>query len=119
MTNELETLLFKHPNNKMLRITAIILRFIAKCRGNKTQEPLLTSEEIQVAEIHWIKKAQESKMPESNIELKKDEKGVWRCNGRIPGYKPILIPRSHQLVKLIIQQSHKKTLHGGSINDHV
>ena len=43
--NELEILLFKYPYNKMLRTTAIILRFRAKCRGNKTQEHLLTSEE--------------------------------------------------------------------------
>ena len=49
----------------------------------------MTFEEIHVAETYWIKKAQVSEVHDSNIELKEDDKGVWRCNGRIPGYKPI------------------------------
>jgi len=73
-----------------------------KCRGNNTQEHLFTLEEIQVAETH-----------DSSMEIKDDEKGVLRCNGRIPGYKPIFLPRSHHLAKLIIEQSHKKTLPEG------
>ena len=36
------------------------MRFIAKCRGDETREAMLTSEETESVELHWIRKAQQS-----------------------------------------------------------
>ena len=111
--NQLSRLLEKFSYWKTLRITALMMRFEARCEGRRIQEPILTSEEIDSAETYWLKKAQGSEELKSNIDLKTDENGVWRCNGRIPGYNPIFLPKNSRLVASLIGQSHKKTLHGG------
>eukprot|EP00794_Sanderia_malayensis_P001858 gene1858-2096_t len=74
---------------------------------------MLTPEEIDLAETNWLKNTQESEELKSDIDLKMDDNGVWRCSGRIPGYNPIFLPKSSRLVASLIQQSHEKTLHGG------
>ncbi|XP_065051285.1 uncharacterized protein LOC135680959 [Rhopilema esculentum] len=89
------------------------MRFIAKCRGRRIQEPMLTAEEINSADTYWMKRSQASEELKSDIALEIDESGVWRCNGRIPGYNPIFLPKNNRLVASLIQQSHEKTLHGG------
>lgn len=110
--NRITELLDKFSYWKTLRVTAFVMKFIAKCQG-KRKEPILTTEEIAEAEVYWIKKAQQSEDLKSNIDLKKDENGVWRCYGKVPGYNPIFLPRNNKLVISVIEQSHKKTLHGG------
>ena len=92
---------------------AFVIRFIAKYRGRRIQEPMLTLEEINSAETYWLKKTQASEELKSDITLKMDEKGVWRCSGRIPGYNPIFLPKNSRLAASLIQQSHEKMLHGG------
>ena len=111
--DHLSTLLEKFSYWKTLRITAFMMRFVARCRGRRTQEPMLTSEEIDSAETYWLRKTQSSEELKSDIDLKMDENGLWRCSGRIPGYNPIFLPKNSRLVALLIQQSHEKTLHGG------
>ena len=68
--DQLEMLLEKFLYWKMVRITAFVMRFIAKCRGDKMQDVMLTSEEIESAELHWIRKAQQSEELKSQIDLK-------------------------------------------------
>ena len=111
--DHLGTLLEKCSYWKTLRITAFVMRFIAKCRGRRIQEPMLTAEEINSADTYWMKRSQASEELKSDIALEIDESGVWRCNGRIPGYNPIFLPKNNRLVASLIQQSHEKTLHGG------
>ena len=49
---------------RLLRVTALVLKFVkllkAKCRGNKEEKPELTSEDIEEAELYWIKEVQQS-----------------------------------------------------------
>ena len=111
--DQLGTLLEKFSYWKTLRITAFVMRFISRCRGRRIQEPVLTLEEIDSAETYWLKRAQASEELKSDIALKMDEKGVWRCSGRVPRYNPIFLPKNSRLVASLIQQSHEKTLHGG------
>ena len=111
--DQLEMLLEKFLYWKMVRITAFVMRFIAKCRGDETREAMLTSEETESAELHWRRKAQQSEELKSKTDLKRDANGIWRCDGRVPGYNPIFLPRKHKLVQALIEHSHRRTLHGG------
>ena len=112
--NSLETLLLKHPYNKMLRITAYIMQFIRRCQRNEiASDNFITVEEIETAETVWIKRAQEQIEETKDCHLTKDECGVMRYNGRIPSYHPIWLPRNHKLTELIIAANHKKVLHNG------
>ena len=111
--DQLGMLLEKFLYWKLVRITAFVMRFIAKYRGDKTQEVMLTSEETESAELHWIRKAQQSEVLKSQIDLKRDANGIWRCEGRVAGYNPIFLPRKHKLVDSLIEQCHRRTLHEG------
>ena len=115
--DQLGTLLEKFSYWKTLRIMAFVMRFIAKCRGRRIQEPMLPLEEIDAAETYWLKNTQASEELKSDIALKMEEKGMWRWSERIPGYNPIFLPKNSRLVASLIQQSHEKTLHRGSFND--
>jgi len=49
-----------------------------------------------------------------------DEKGVWRCEGRLSNANlpyavknPILLPRDHPLAALIVRESHEHVFHNG------
>ncbi|XP_065052545.1 uncharacterized protein LOC135681850 [Rhopilema esculentum] len=114
-TNHLETLLLKHPYNKMLRITAYIMRFIRRCQKNEVvaKDNIITVEEIETAETFWIKRAQEQIGETKHCQLTEDECELMRYNGRIPNYNPIWLPRNHKLTDLIIAANHRKVLHNG------
>ena len=74
----------------------------------------MTTEEIERAEQFWIKLAQKDinmEVEQNNLE-KRD--GIYYIVGRILGYHPIFIPRTHLLAKSLVISAHKKTLHGGA-----
>lgn len=56
---------------------------------------------------------QENQQLTSDMELRKDNMGGWRCFGRVPGYNPAFIPKDSNLATRIIEHYHKPTLHGG------
>ena len=112
--NDLDRMLTKYSYWKLIRITAYVLRFVEHCRKKTKVTCLaLTNQETDEAEKLWIRRAQTTGNLTTTIDLKKGEDGILRCDGRIPNYNPIFLPRSHQLVKLIIQACHRKMLHGG------
>ena len=111
--NQMRDLLEKHTLWKTLQITAFIQRFVNNTRRKEKQTKMLTTEEIESAERFWIKEAQQDDEMQSDVPLKKDQLGIWRCEGRVPNYHPIFLPRNHTLVKLLIEQSHRRMLHGG------
>ena len=52
--------------------------------------------------------------------LFQDEKGVWRCGGRLANTEllysvkyPILLPRSHPLTSLVVRRAHERVFHNG------
>ena len=98
---------------KTLRITAYMRRFVNNCRGKEKQSGLLTTKEIEAAEKMWIKRVQQSEPLKCDVDLKQDSAGIWRCNGTVPDYNPIFLPRSHRYTTLLIQQYHRRLLHGG------
>ena len=71
LSNKLEVLLEKFTWWKILRITAFVMRFIANCRGKPKQKCTLTSEEIEAAEIYWIKEAQQSEHLQCEIDCQR------------------------------------------------
>ena len=107
--NALNKLLEK-PYHKMLRITAYIYRFVRREHNKET----LNACEIQNAEKFWIKEAQKEIDFEKEANLLQSDDGMYKITGRIQGYNPILIPRSHPLAKSLVCNAHRKTLHGGA-----
>ena len=97
-----------------LRISYFIKRFIYNCcNRDKIVEPIKTEEMVE-AELANIKLLQEAVVIKSDVELKQDEKQLWRCHGRISGYNPIFVPKALQLTLRIIEHHHTKTLYGGA-----
>eukprot|EP00794_Sanderia_malayensis_P012960 gene12960-14290_t len=56
--------------------------------------------------------AQETQDKTCSFDLKQDQTGVWRCEGRVPGYNPIYISRHQLLATRIVEHYHRLTLHG-------
>ena len=98
---------------KLLRVTALVKRFADNCRGKEKRKGPITTEEISSAENIWLRFAQENQELNSPMELRKDDMGVWRCFGRVPGYHPAFLPRKSLLSTRIIQHCHKATVHRG------
>ena len=97
---------------KLLRITAIVRRFIGNCKKKKKRKGPPTTEETHAAEKYWIHQAQASQDVKADVALKKDEDRISRCVGRVKDYNPIFLPRSCKLAFLIVKQLHEQTTHG-------
>ena len=112
--NDFESMLQKHSHWKVMRITAYVMRFLRHCRKEgKAENNIITAKEIEAAENFWIRKAQETIGETKDFQLKRDDEGILLCDSRIPNYNPILLPRAHQLTKLIVNASHRRVLHYG------
>ena len=102
-----------HPYTRLLRITTFIRRFVGNCSQKTCTQGPLTSEEIQQAEMVWIRLTQSTINSDNDFQLKKDNSVIFRCYGRVSYYHPIFIPKDHPLAKQIVEVYHKATLHGG------
>lgn len=127
---------------KIVRVTAIIARFVHNCRQkdkkNRRSGHALTAADTADAVNYWTKcaqgpiyhaeieclRAKDTQLPgKSKIAALKpflDEKGVLRVGGRIGkspydfGRKhPIIIPPRSRLSYLMLAQAHTDTFHGG------
>lgn len=109
--------------NKLLHVTAYVLRFIRNCRNPTKREvgEQLNVEEIRTALTLWRKEAQ-LHLQENNESLSvfEDEDGVLRCKGRIQNSTlpysikfPVLLPRKHHFTELVILHSHGTVKHNG------
>ncbi|XP_068712813.1 uncharacterized protein [Montipora foliosa] len=117
---------------RLLRVTALVLKFVRTMRSSLKKDIPSPSEsaaqDIMVdAETIWIKEVQKSlsKNPKFEIWRKQfgiftDSQGIMRCNGRLskadlpPSIKhPILLDKGHHITSLIVQDSHKRVMHGG------
>ncbi|XP_065668049.1 uncharacterized protein LOC136088288 [Hydra vulgaris] len=106
-------ILSKHKYWKIIRISSFIKKFIYNCRNEEKITGPLNAEEMIEAELVNLKLLQEAVAIKSNVELKQDEKQLWRCHGKVSGYNPIFVPKGFQLTLKIIEYHHAKTLHGG------
>ena len=114
---------------RLLRVTVLVLRFVRnlqpKMRKEETVTGYVTLEEIQDAEIAWVKSTQikfegNSKQLNNTLGLFLDERGVIVCKGRMEKadltpnqIHPILIPGDTHFAWLLIVDAHIETRHGG------
>jgi hypothetical protein len=126
---------------RLTHVKARVIRFVDNCRlpPELRRRGGLQPDEIQDAEIYYIRRAQKEAFPDEVkliavnkglpgnsklLPLKPfiDEEGIIRCNGRIQHAEflpfdtrnPVILPRSHAVTKLIVKQSHERMSHGGT-----
>ncbi|XP_065054025.1 uncharacterized protein LOC135682870 [Rhopilema esculentum] len=117
---------------RLLRVTAYILRFIKNLKSKLNQDSIETKQMLSLDEIEkarelWINEVQSYIPQETDFEkssnllgLFYDDKGIIRCKGRIENadlpYEtrfPILLPRKHHFTDLVIWESHIIVKHNG------
>lgn len=128
-----------HDLTRLIRITALCKRFILRLQkkaANTKTEPI-TVQELYDAKFYWVKLTQQSAFKQEIKQLSRgehlansnplvrltpfiDSQGILRVGGRLEssnlsfGAKhPAILPRDTPLTKMIIDQAHRKTLHGG------
>ena len=112
--------------SKLLRTTAQVLRAVERFK-QLCSDSTVTITHITKAEFMWVRDAQRSVTESKNFgshkqqfNLFKDDHGVWRCKGRLSNLEapyevknPVLLPRDHQLTKLIVLEAHERVCHSG------
>ncbi|XP_043276054.1 uncharacterized protein [Venturia canescens] len=123
--------------SKLIRVTALCSKVISRLR-RQTDSPLISRDDMEAAKVFWIKATQaayfshELRSLKSNIPLQRthvfsrltaflDHEGVIRVGGRLnlstlsPETKhPAILPRHSRLSTLVIDNSHRRTLHEGT-----
>ena len=113
-----DNLLDKHDYWRFIRITTWVKRFITKCKGKTKLSGPLAIEETNKSIKIIIKRIQKQcstreKFLTETLNLQENTDGILECRGRMIGDYPIHLPRSSSLSEKIVQEAHKKTLHGG------
>ncbi|XP_064475231.1 uncharacterized protein LOC135389144 [Ornithodoros turicata] len=122
--------------NRLHRVTAWIKRFCGNCKGASIDGPL-SMEEIENAKNYWLRHVQVTAFPEEYQTLKAakslkrrhfmqkyrpflDENGIMRVEGRLQMANltfdekhPIIMPRDAHYVSLLVEQAHRRVMHGG------
>ena len=122
--------------SKLLRVTALVLRFVAKLKKDHRKPNEITPSDLQIAETLWIKGVQQQEYEREyralrdqnkklgplvkQLKLFVDENNIIRCGGRLHNAPinydtkfPILLPAYHRFSYLIIRAEHFKLLHSG------
>ena len=70
---------------------------------------------MEMIKIYQNKYEDEAKFiqTEQQLNLKKNENGIYECHGRIIGHYPIFILKSTLMVEKLVEKVHYQTLHGG------
>jgi hypothetical protein len=122
---------------KLLRITALVMRFVRNARVKDRDDGLITAKEITNAEQTWISNIQHHAYQKEITSLQKEEKnndnsqlarqlclfldsdGLLKVGGRLHNAPldyaskfPILIPAGH-FTKLLILAAHENVCHAG------
>ncbi|XP_077508788.1 uncharacterized protein LOC144120265 [Amblyomma americanum] len=122
---------------RLIRVTAWVLRFVSRMRRRNDEVGALTAEELDQAEIFWIRNEQREGFhrelksahnqqafpvdsPLRNASLMVDDKGILRIDGQLQrshldydAKHPVVIPKQSHLSKLLALYCHRKVLHGG------
>ena len=114
---------------KLIRVTAYVMRFIAKTRKCSIQNGCLTSEELKGAERMWLHSVQRNSYVDvfqaissdtrNNLQkqlgLYIDEQGLLRCKGRLDNSdltegarRPVLLPNMEHFTHHIIEKRTNK-----------
>lgn len=121
----------------VLRITAWVKRFVTNTRSSQKVQGELTAEEIDVAEMYWVKMTQEScfgaeiSQLRSNQNVKRDSKikdlkpfldegGLICVGGRLQNsdftfreQHPWVLPTNHRYSELLVHYGHERVMHSG------
>ena len=113
--------------SRLIRVTALVLKFICKVKRSMETQPDLNMQEVIAAEHLWYKemqmkldKKEKSSIVWEQLGVFKDADGVLRCKGRIQNCSlsysakfPVLLPRKQYFTQLVIRQSHENAKHNG------
>lgn len=124
---------------RLIRVTSYCLRIVKRRSPNAVKTTWLTPDELQAAQLIWIKHSQSTAFAEELSNLKAhgevnkksqlrvlhpfiDSFGIIRVGGRLDKAKhiyynekhPAILPKRGKLTELIINRAHLETLHGGT-----
>jgi hypothetical protein len=113
--------------SRLMGVTVQVLRAAKRFKGiQESDSSMFCTMERQEAETLWIQDAQnllygkDMKTLAKQFNLFQDEKGVWRCAGRLSNAElpyavkyPILLPRGHPLTALVVKEAHERVCHDG------
>ncbi|XP_011312921.1 uncharacterized protein [Fopius arisanus] len=138
--NALAELLDRYSTlSKVLQVSATINRAINRFSRQPTPHtPALTPDELDKARLFWVRLTQKQFFASAIRSLRRDhqlptghqltkmtpfldELGIMRVGGRLRNAEldadeihPIILPRQSRLTTLIIDEAHRRTLHGGT-----
>ena len=126
---------------RFTRVHAWVRRFVDNCRGHARLNGELKPSEIEDTEVQVIKSAQREAFPEEYLALQRrkellknskllafrprlDEEGQMRCDSQLKYAEflshdarfPIILPRKHQVTKLIVKYFHEEGNHASGTN---
>ena len=116
--------------SRLLRVSAWIMRFLKNSqstrKGTIRNQGILQRDEIAEAERMWIEASQDELKRGKNYNetVRKlnlvDLDGLLKCYGRLENsdldlasQQPIILPKDHRLTRLVIEECHHRTQHGG------
>lgn len=107
--------------SKLIRVTALVLKFIKRVRRSPGTCPDIAMDEVNAAKILWYKhlqtKLEEREKCSSTCEqlgVLIDEDGVLRCRGGIQNSSlPYSATGKQHFAKLVIRQCHENVNHNG------
>lgn len=117
--------------SRLVRVTALILRFIRLLRRQATLpdtgDPNDNTHDINRARLLWLLDSQAQLESQPKFTLWKhqfdvfvDDSGLLRCRGRMSNSAlaplartPILLNKGHHITRLLVQDAHKRVLHNG------
>ena len=101
---------------RLLRVTAYVKRFVHYISRKERITGPLSTNEIQEAEILWIKEMQGHLQVddlEKQLGLFKDEKGIIHCRGRLGNSQASYDTKFPALLSWIIRYCHERVIHKG------
>ena len=114
--------------DRLLATTTAVLKFCKILLNESSREDTTnhrtmnaTAEELWILESQKMIVADKSfKQWQQQLDLFRDERGLWRCRGRIQNAgvpyctkHPVLLHKDHHFTMLIVKQAHSRVLHGG------
>lgn len=118
--------------SRLVRVTAYVYKFVQrmKCKTNRQNVVIsseLSSAEIARAELQWLLTIQQGLVKDKAFSMWRkqfglylDERGLWRCRGRLENADlpiatrhPVLLPKHHPLTVLVIREAHERVMHNG------
>ena len=110
--------------SKIQRNLAYVSRFIHNARKMNPKSGPISDQELKAAETHFLKWSQFNINEDSldkKLVGKKDEDGLFRAHGRLEDVrclpeelrKPIILPKDHPFVILLLRDLHKRRGHCG------